>query len=43
MNSAGFNSICLRSLIKSESAFPASSVTVREGAIIPRKKQKGLG
>lgn len=40
MNSAGLNSICLRSLIKGKSAFPASSVTIREGAIIPRMKQK---
>lgn len=39
MNSAGLNSICLRSFIKGESAFPASSVTIREGAIIPRMKQ----
>lgn len=40
MNSAGLNSICLRSLIKGKSAFPASSVTVREGSIIPRNKQQ---
>lgn len=40
MNSAGLNSICLRSLIKGKSAFPASSVTIREGSIIPRNKQK---
>lgn len=41
MNGAGLNSIRLRSLIKGKSAFPASSVTIREGAIIPRNEQKG--
>ena len=40
MNSAGLNSICFRSLIKGKSAFPASSVTIREGAIIPGIEQK---
>lgn len=40
MNSAGLNSICFRSLIEGESAFPASSVTIREGAIIPGIEQK---
>lgn len=46
MNSAGLNSICFRSLIKGESAFPASPVTIREGAIIPgieqQKKEFGI-
>lgn len=42
VNSARLNSICLRSLIKGKSAFPAPSVTIREGSIIPRNKQKSL-
>lgn len=36
MNSAGLNSVCLGSLIKGKSAFPPSSVTIREGSIIPQ-------
>lgn len=43
VNSARLNSICLRSLIKGKSAFPAPSVTIREGSIIPRNKQKKFG
>lgn len=43
MNSAGLNSVCLWSLIKGKSAFPAPSVTIREGSIIPRNKQKKFG